>query len=116
MDNDQSLDVSKKGKDSRSMKLFKVAIADFVKEVLKPSWRQGNMSREAYKMIVKKTVDKVSSAVPGNHIPKTPAKIRQYVQSSQRKVTKLVMVCLQNLPILFLAICLQFAISLFTML
>lgn len=91
MDNDQSLDVSKKGKDSRSMKLFKVAIADFVKEVLKPSWRQGNMSREAYKMIVKKTVDKVSSAVPGNHIPKTPAKIRQYVQSSQRKVTKLVM-------------------------
>ena len=41
--------------------------------------------------IVKKTVDKVSSSVPGNHIPKTPAKIRQYVQSSQRKVTKLVM-------------------------
>lgn len=52
------------------------------------------MSREAFKMIVKKTVDKVSSSVPGNHIPKTPAKIRQYVQSSQRKVTKLVMVCL----------------------
>ncbi|XBI91696.1 YLP motif-containing protein 1-like [Triticum dicoccoides] len=91
IDNDQSLDVSKKSKDSRSMKLFKVAIADFVKEVLKPSWRQGNMSREAFKMIVKKTVDKVSSSVPGNHIPKTPAKIRQYVQSSQRKVTKLVM-------------------------
>jgi hypothetical protein len=116
IDNDQSLDVSKKDKDSRSMKLFKVAIADFVKEVLKPSWRQGNMSREAYKMIVKKTVDKVSSAVPSNHIPKTPAKLRQYVQSSQRKVTKLVMVCLQNLPILFLPLCLQFPISLFSML
>jgi len=105
------------------MKLFKVAIADFVKEVLKPSWRQGNMSREAFKMIVKKTVDKVSSSVPGNHIPKTPAKIRQYVQSSQRKVTKLVMVCLHchphtgylpNLLILFLAICLQFPTTLFT--
>lgn len=91
IDNDQSLEKTKKSKDSRSMKLFKIAIADFVKEVLKPSWRQGNMSREAFKTIVKKTVDKVSSSVPSNHIPKTPAKIKQYVQSSQRKVTKLVM-------------------------
>ncbi|XP_006649632.1 nuclear receptor coactivator 6-like isoform X2 [Oryza brachyantha] len=91
IDNDESVDKTKRTKDSRSMKLFKAAIADFVKEVLKPSWRQGNISREAFKTIVKKTVDKVSSAVPNNHIPKTPAKIKQYVQSSQKKVTKLVM-------------------------
>ncbi|XP_052146011.1 uncharacterized protein LOC127765202 isoform X1 [Oryza glaberrima] len=91
IDNDESVDKNKRTKDSRSMKLFKVAIADFVKEVLKPSWRQGNISREAFKTIVKKTVDKVSSSVPNNHIPKTPAKIKQYVQSSQKKVTKLVM-------------------------
>ncbi|XP_008645057.1 uncharacterized protein [Zea mays] len=90
-DNDQTLDKNKKGKDSRSMKLFKSAIADFVKEVLKPSWRQGNMSKEAFKTIVRKTVDKVSGSVPSSHIPKTPAKIKHYVQSSQRKVTKLVM-------------------------
>lgn len=94
IDNDQTLDKNKKGKDSRSMKLFKVAIADFVKEVLKPSWRQGNMSKEAFKTIVRKTVDKVSNSVPSSHIPKTPAKIKHYVQSSQKKVTKLVMVCL----------------------
>ncbi|KAL5210967.1 hypothetical protein ABZP36_006590 [Zizania latifolia] len=91
IDNGESVDKNKRTKDSRSMKLFKVAIADFVKEVLKPSWRQGNMSREAFKTIVRKTVDKVSNSVPSNHIPKTPAKIKQYVQSSQRKVTKLVM-------------------------
>jgi hypothetical protein len=94
IDDDQTMDKNKKGKDSRSMKLFKIAIADFVKEVLKPSWRQGNMSKEAFKTIVRKTVDKVSNSVPSSHIPKTPAKIRHYVQSSQRKVTKLVMVCL----------------------
>jgi hypothetical protein len=76
------------------MKLFKIAIADFVKEVLKPSWRQGNMSKEAFKTIVRKTVDKVSNSVPSSHIPKTPAKMKHYVQSSQKKVTKLVMVCL----------------------
>jgi len=82
----------KKSKDSRSMKLFKVSIANFVKEVLKPSWRQGNMSKVAFKTIVKKTVDKVSGAMKGHRIPKSQEKISQYIDSSQRKLTKLVMV------------------------
>ncbi|KAJ7956486.1 Zinc finger CCCH domain-containing protein 55 [Quillaja saponaria] len=81
----------KKNKDSRSMKLFKVSIANFVKEVLKPSWRQGNMSKVAFKTIVKKTVDKVSGAMKGHQVPKSQAKINQYIDSSQRKLTKLVM-------------------------
>lgn len=93
---------SKKSKDSRSMKLFKVALADFVKEVLKPSWRQGNMSKEAFKTIVKKTVDKVSGAMLSHQIPKSQAKINQYMESSQRKLTKLVMVCVLNLFLLTL--------------
>lgn len=84
---------TKKKKDSRSTKLFKVAIANFVKEVLKPSWRQGNMSKEAFKTIVKKTVDKVSGAMKSHRIPKSQEKINQYISSSQRKLTKLVMVC-----------------------
>jgi hypothetical protein len=83
---------SRKSKDSRSMKLFKIAVADFVKEVLKPSWRQGNMSKEAFKTIVKKTVDKVSGAMKSHKVPKSQAKIDQYIDSSQRKLTKLVMV------------------------
>ncbi|XP_021285703.1 uncharacterized protein LOC110417594 isoform X3 [Herrania umbratica] len=82
---------SKENKGSRSMKLFKVALADFVKEVLKPSWRQGNMSKEAFKTIVKKTVDKVSGAMKSHQIPKSRGKIDQYIESSQRKLTKLVM-------------------------
>ncbi|KAL3024825.1 hypothetical protein AAZX31_04G147000 [Glycine max] len=81
----------KKSKDSRSMKLFKVSIANFVKEVLKPSWRQGNMSKVAFKTIVKKTVDKVSGAMKGHRVPKSQTKISQYIDSSQRKLTKLVM-------------------------
>nr|GEX03271.1 splicing factor, suppressor of white-apricot homolog [Tanacetum cinerariifolium] len=82
---------TKKSKDSRSMKLFKVSVADFVKEVLKPSWKQGNMSKEAFKTIVKKTVDKVSGAMKSHQIPKSQAKINHYIDSSQRKLTKLVM-------------------------
>ncbi|KAJ0967785.1 hypothetical protein J5N97_024702 [Dioscorea zingiberensis] len=80
-----------KNKDSRSMKLFKVVLADFVKEVLKPSWRQGNMSKEAFKTIVKKTVDKVSGAMASHQIPKSQGKINQYIESSRKKLTKLVM-------------------------
>ncbi|KAK9080397.1 hypothetical protein SSX86_000155 [Deinandra increscens subsp. villosa] len=81
----------KKSKDSRSMKLCKIALANFVKEVLKPSWRQGNMSKEAFKTIVKKTVDKVSGAMKKHQIPKSQTKIDHYIDSSQRKLTKLVM-------------------------
>lgn len=79
-----------KSKDSRSMKLFKSALADFVKEILRPSWRQGNISKEAFKTIVKKTVDKVAEAMPSSRIPKSQAKINQYVETSQQKLTKLV--------------------------
>ncbi|GFS40338.1 histone-lysine N-methyltransferase [Actinidia rufa] len=82
---------SKKSKDSRSMKHFKVALADFVKDELKPFWRQGNMSKEAFKTIVKKTVDKVSGAMKSHQIPKSQAKINRYIDSSQRKLNKLVM-------------------------
>lgn len=81
----------KKSKDSRSMKLFKISVANFVKEMLKPSWRQGNMSKEVFKTIVKKTVDKVSGAMKSHQIPKSKAKIDHYIDSSQRKLTKLVM-------------------------
>lgn len=81
----------KKSKDSKSMRPFKVAIANFVKDALKPSWRQGNMSKEAFKTIVKKTVDKVSGAMKKHQIPKSQSKIDHYIDSSQRKLTKLVM-------------------------
>ncbi|KAL2935424.1 Zinc finger CCCH domain-containing protein 55 [Bienertia sinuspersici] len=80
----------KKTKDSRSMKLFKVAVANFVKEVLKPQWRQGNMSKEVFKTIVKKTVDKVSGAMKNHRVPKSQAKIDHYIDSSRRKLTQLV--------------------------
>ncbi|KAL6584110.1 hypothetical protein OROMI_003399 [Orobanche minor] len=81
----------RKGKDSSSMKLFKISVASFVKDVLKPSWRQGNMSKEAFKTIVKKTVDKVHGAMKGHRIPKSQAKINHYIDSSRGKLTKLVM-------------------------
>lgn len=76
---------------SRSMKLFQVALTKFVKDLLKPSWRQGNMSKEAFKTIVKRAVDKVSNSMEGRRVPKSKAKIDKYIDSSRDKLTKLVM-------------------------
>ncbi|XP_051115671.1 uncharacterized protein LOC127240866 [Andrographis paniculata] len=81
----------KKKSHEKSMKLFKISIAAFVKEVLKPSWRQGNMSKEAFKTIVKKTVDKVSGAMKSHRIPRSQTRINHYIDSSRGKLTKLVM-------------------------
>lgn len=90
IDQVQGTSKSKKSKDSRSMKLFRSALAEFVKEALKPSWREGHMSKEAFKTIVKKAVDKVAGAMQNHQIPKSRGRIDQYVASSERKLTKLV--------------------------
>ncbi|XP_059067983.1 uncharacterized protein LOC131036718 isoform X2 [Cryptomeria japonica] len=90
MDQGHVTSKSKKSKDSRSMKLFRSALAEFVKDMLKPSWREGNMSKEAFKTIVKKAVDKVAGAMQTHQIPKTRVKIDQYVASSEGKLSKLV--------------------------
>ncbi|KAL1210088.1 Zinc finger CCCH domain-containing protein 55 [Cardamine amara subsp. amara] len=88
----KSLEKKSKEKDSsRSMKLFKVVLTKFVKDLLKPSWRQGNMSKEAFKTIVKRAVEKVSNSMEGRRMPKSRAKIDRYIDSSQHKLTKLVM-------------------------
>ncbi|KAA8546525.1 hypothetical protein F0562_002736 [Nyssa sinensis] len=77
------------GKDEKEMRLFKVALVEFVKEILKPTWKEGQMSREVHKTIVKKVVDKVTSTIQGVHIPKTQDKIDQYLSYSKPKLTKL---------------------------
>eukprot|EP00252_Welwitschia_mirabilis_P025273 TRINITY_DN781_c0_g1_i2.p1 TRINITY_DN781_c0_g1~~TRINITY_DN781_c0_g1_i2.p1 ORF type:complete len:2381 (-),score=519.94 TRINITY_DN781_c0_g1_i2:234-7376(-) len=80
----------KKNKDDRTIKLLRLALTEFVKDVLKPSWREGHMSKEAFKTIVKKAVDKATAAMQNRQLPRSRAKIDQYVASSERKLTKLV--------------------------
>lgn len=79
-------------RDEKVMRLFKNALIEFVKEILKPTWKEGKMSREVHKTVVKKVVDKVTSAIPGEQLPKTQEKIEQYLSYSKPKITKLVQV------------------------
>ncbi|XP_071710124.1 uncharacterized protein [Rutidosis leptorrhynchoides] len=78
------------GNDEKAMRVFKVALVEFVKEILKPKWKEGKLSREVHKNVVKKVVDKVTDAIQVNQIPRTQVKIEQYLAYSKPKITKLV--------------------------
>ncbi|KAK4352565.1 hypothetical protein RND71_028083 [Anisodus tanguticus] len=84
-------------KDEKVMRLFKNALIEFVKEILKPIWKEGKMSREVHKTVVKKVVDKVTSTIQGEHVPRTQEKIEQYLSYSKAKISKLVQAYVERL-------------------
>ncbi|KAF8413846.1 hypothetical protein HHK36_001840 [Tetracentron sinense] len=77
-------------KESKALKLFRAALVDFVKELVKPSWREGHLSKDAHKTIVKKAVDKVLSTLQPHQFPSTMESMKQYLSSSRPKIAKLV--------------------------
>jgi len=81
---------SRNVKEIKAMKIFRTALAEFAKEILKPTWREGHMSKEEFKTIVKKAVDKVAGTLQSHQIPNTQERIEQYLVSSRVKFTKLV--------------------------
>ncbi|GAV61571.1 zf-CCCH domain-containing protein [Cephalotus follicularis] len=90
IDGDGMADESKKSKDVKGIRAFKFALVEFVKGTLKPTWKEGQISKEAYKNIVKKVVDKVTGSMQGANVPQTQEKIDQYLSFSNPKLTKLV--------------------------
>ncbi|THU62747.1 hypothetical protein C4D60_Mb01t08390 [Musa balbisiana] len=90
VDADVADGANKQTKDAKGSKMFKCALVEFVKDLLKPAWKEGQLSREAHKTIVKKVVDKVTSAVQGPNIPQTQEKIDLYLAHSKAKLSKLV--------------------------
>lgn len=90
IDGDGKTDDGKQSKDVKGIRAFKFALVEFIKELLKPTWKEGQMSKDAYKNIVKKVVDKVTGTMQGATIPQTQEKIQQYLSFSKPKLTKLV--------------------------
>ncbi|KAI9197818.1 hypothetical protein LWI28_005180 [Acer negundo] len=77
-------------KESKPMRHLRADLVDLVKELLKPAWSEGHLSKDVYKTIVKKAVDKVLSTLQPHQIPTTIESARQYLSSSQPKIAKLV--------------------------
>ncbi|XP_042060931.1 zinc finger CCCH domain-containing protein 55-like [Salvia splendens] len=90
LDDHGKADESTANKDDKGMRLFKNSLVEFVKDKLKPKWKEGRMSRDVHKTIVKKVVDKITSSIQTEHVPKTQEKVEQYLSFSEPKITKLV--------------------------
>lgn len=76
--------------DSKALKIFRTVLVDLVKELLRPSWQEGHLSKDAHNSIVKKSVDKVISTLQPHQIPTTIDAVNNYVSSSRLKIGKLV--------------------------
>ncbi|KAL3698141.1 hypothetical protein R1sor_012217 [Riccia sorocarpa] len=86
-----SQDQKKKDKDSRTLNLIRKAIAEHVKDLLKPTWKEGQMSKDAFKTIAKKAVDKVIGALEAKgSIPRSQEKLDFFMETSKPKIAKLV--------------------------
>ena len=92
MDDNGGPDEAKKPKDVKGIRAFKFSLVEFVKGLLKPTWKEGQITKEDYKTIVKKVVDKVTGTMQGAHIPQTQEKIDHYLSFSKPKLNKLVQV------------------------
>lgn len=85
-------------KETKAVKIFRAALVDLVKELLKPFWHEGRLSKDAHIVIVKKSVDKVVSTLEAHQIPTTEDTAKQYVSSCRSKIAKLV-----NVSVFFVA-------------
>ncbi|GMI82344.1 hypothetical protein HRI_001903700 [Hibiscus trionum] len=76
--------------ESKAMRHFHTALVDLVKEILKPTWREGRISKDVHNRIVKKAVDKVIGTIQPHQIPLTFESVKRYLSSSQPKIARLV--------------------------
>ncbi|GAU35086.1 hypothetical protein TSUD_70090 [Trifolium subterraneum] len=90
MDQDDGPDEAKKTKDVKGIRAFKFSLVELTKEILKPTWKDGKITKEDYKAIVKKVTEKVTGTVQRVHIPQTQEKIERYLSVSKPKLNKLV--------------------------
>ncbi|CAI0468749.1 unnamed protein product [Linum tenue] len=77
-------------KESKSPRHFRAALIDYVKELLKPIWREGHLSKDAHNTIVRKSVEKVLSTMQSHQMPTTSESIKHYLHFSRTKIAKLV--------------------------
>ncbi|XP_015693173.1 zinc finger CCCH domain-containing protein 36-like [Oryza brachyantha] len=69
---------------------FRFHLVEHVKELVKPIWKEGNLSKDAHKLIVKKSVDKIFASVEPSQRPGTKKLIATYIEASAPKIEKLV--------------------------
>ncbi|XP_038998669.1 protein FRIGIDA-ESSENTIAL 1-like isoform X1 [Hibiscus syriacus] len=77
-------------RESKATRHFHTALVDLIKEILKPTWHEGHLSKDVHNRIVKKAADKVIGTIQSHQIPFTFESTEQYLSSSQPKIARLV--------------------------
>ncbi|XP_028776763.1 protein FRIGIDA-ESSENTIAL 1-like [Neltuma alba] len=76
--------------ESMELRNFRFALVDHVKEILRPVWLEGDLSKDAHNMIVKKSVDKIINTLQPQQIPTNEDSIKKYLSFCQLKIVNLV--------------------------
>jgi len=69
---------------------FRFHLAEHIKELVKPIWKKGNLSKDAHRLVVKKSVEKVVDSIEPNQVPTTEELITKYIATCGPKIEKLV--------------------------
>jgi len=69
---------------------FRFHLAEHIKELVKPIWKEGNLSKDAHKLVVKKSVEKIVDSIRPNQMPTSEELIAKYITTSGSKIEKLV--------------------------
>eukprot|EP00850_Spirogloea_muscicola_P018072 SM000162S02350 [mRNA] locus=s162:32891:36337:- [translate_table: standard] len=78
-------------KEAKGAHLLRVAIAEWVKEELKSAWKEKRLTKEGFKLVAKKAVDKVVGALQPHQVPQSSHQVQAFFTSAQKdKMAKLV--------------------------
>ncbi|CAL4908897.1 unnamed protein product [Urochloa decumbens] len=78
------------GSNNEKAREFRFHLAEHIKDLIKPIWKEGILSKDAHKHVVKKSVEKVAGSILPNQVPTTKELIAKYITSNESKIEKLV--------------------------
>ncbi|CAN6327745.1 unnamed protein product [Urochloa humidicola] len=78
------------GSNNEKAREFRFHLAEHIKDLIKPIWKEGGLSKDAHKHVVKKSVEKVAGSILPNQVPTTKELIAKYITTNGSKIEKLV--------------------------
>ncbi|KZV43328.1 hypothetical protein F511_22402 [Dorcoceras hygrometricum] len=76
--------------DIKVVHAFKFFLIEHIRDLLRQYWEQGKLSKDAYKIIMKKSIDKIIGSIEASKFPKTKSDHQKYVAASKSKIFELV--------------------------
>ncbi|XP_073120789.1 uncharacterized protein [Henckelia pumila] len=79
-----------KSNNIREIHSFKFVLIEHIRQILKPFWEQGNLSKDAYKIVIKKSIDKIIASIQPSKFPRSKNDHHRYISASRSKIFELV--------------------------